>query len=432
MRGFVLAAVIAGCAGDQVVVEVDTGGLDVATVELVLSNRVCQDPERDGDCTSVQGEGFVVRSGSPGDLYLRDAAAISGDIDRGKVAFELPSGGDLIGRAGIAMAFAIGRDANNSIVGAAVMAQTLDPSTGPIRYRVTLEPTDDLRSSRMPGIAAAAQWGDRNQCLGVEPTGSTLDIQRPVFILPEDDLDCDGRHQDDECDPLWFDGISFDESIAAHCVQPRDQDLSDPNAPCLLGHVPTCIENPASPNNRCLQSPICLPSALCSGCRPDQETCQQARLESKTADVRIECEPPGNNNAAATTSECDGGNSEFGILPLSTSLAGATCTNVQLVETPAAAFHSPRGDRFTSGMATFEIDRFDADCTVHLKWNGSFVTGEIAHTVLTFTIDVAGQTRELWVPINFHVGVIGCGSPTPACKYTDGNPPDTILQCALP
>jgi hypothetical protein len=81
MRALALIA-LAGCAADGVFVEVDTRTIDgVVSVELVISKTVCQDPRRDGDCRSIQGQGFTSPVGAPGDLFTRDGSAITQSFD---------------------------------------------------------------------------------------------------------------------------------------------------------------------------------------------------------------------------------------------------------------------------------------------------------------------------------------------------------------
>lgn len=425
MRGLVLCAItLLGCANNGVVVEVDTNGLVVSSVELVISNRLCQHPDQDGDCASIQGQGFGVALGAPGDLYARDASAITGELVDGKAVFELPESGNTI-----EMAFALGRDDNGTIVGSAVMADTLDPSSGPRRYRVTLDPTEELRGpTKSPGMAAAAQWGGGNQCVGVEPIQSTLEVQRPIFILPKDDPDCDGRRDGEECDPLWFDGISFDEAAAVHCVQPKND---DPAEPCLLGHVPTCIENPANSSvPSCIQSAVCLPSTVCASCAPLDEACQQDKLAAEPGDIHISCPLPGEEDVVVgQASEC-GGNNEFVLQPLDNIPLGVTCQFAELVEMKNLALHSPRSTTFTEGDASFEILQVDPSCAIRMKWQGTFPIAEVAHTVLVITVDAGGKDREIWIPINFQPGAVACTATGVACTYSDDGDIDTIALCA--
>ena len=424
---------LVGCAADGVFVEIDTRTIasEVASVELVVSHSVCQDPQRAGDCESIQGEAFKAPVGKPGDLFTRDGSAMLETLEDGIAVFELPAGDKTLD-----MAFAIARDANTSIVGAAVLANTIDLGAGPVIYRVALDPTEDMRDrSPQPNLAGAVQWGPGNECLGVEPIHSTLEVQRPLFILPADNPDCDSRSDPQECAPLWFDGFSFDEASAAHCVMPK---LGATNGPCLLGHVPNCVDNPASNVPSCIQSPICLPGNICEECvnQAVVETCAQLKLDDRDNVPRVECIPNSAPDGQGNLVACIDGGSELNelvLLPAPEFLAGVSCTHsAQLVRTPGPTLDADRGDTFDTGTAKFKIIDVLPDCTIKMQWEGALPVGELAHTVLTIPVDAPSGFHEIWIPINFLPGGSCNGNPAPPCRYIDDvDQPDTITQCAM-
>lgn len=401
----VVAGAACACASGGIVLEVDTAGLDVASVELVLADRVCKLPDG-GKCDSLRGKGFTNALGEPGDIYLRAANARSTALDGGLARFEIPSASHTI-----PMAFAIGRDASGRIVGTTVMAETIDLAAGPILYRATLEPTADvLGFARSNGMASAAQWGEGDRCVGIEPLTATLDPLRPVFIVPEDDLDCDRTAV--ECDPLWFQGLSVDEATARHCVV-RSTVIA--GGPCMLGHLPTCVEN-AADAARCAELPLrCVPDPVCTDCPAIDEPCQNAKLAEPALDGRLDCTFPAMEDGNGTLQPC--ATTQFALKPLDP-LAPVRCIDSRtlLVQSPDTAIDSTLDSKFTSNGATFEIASVGEDCTILFKWSGNAAAVETSHTVMVVGVDVGGQLRELWAPINF--------SPSQVC------PPDgTTLAC---
>lgn len=424
MRAWLLCLLVA-CSGEGVIVEVETAGLGVASVELVLADRGCKDPLSGEACAAIQGQGFTSFLGEPTDLYTRAASATIRELDDGVARFELPAESRTV-----PMAFAIGRDAQGEIVGAAVMARTLDLAAGPVVYRVALDRTTDLRSDPQPGAAAAAQWGRATtQCLGIHPSRSAMKIQRPIFILPEDDPDCDGRiaADDGECNPLWFDGVSLDEATASHCVQPS---TIIAGGPCVIGHVPQCVEaDVAEP--LCVESPIrCVPDLVCNSCATDDTACQNDKLGSAAAEARLDCLFPANENTALGFSEaCDGNNDSFLIVPTQLPAANARCLDAQLATLSTAALDSPLDKNFTSNGATFTVADVLEDCTIKLKWDGTFPLQGRAVTTLVLTVEVNGQERQLWLPITF-AATATCPTNTGTCGYLDDGEPDRIAACA--
>lgn len=418
--------VLVGCAGDGVIVEVDTAGLGVTSVELVLSDRICEDPLRGGDCASIQGPNFKLALGQQGDIFSRDASAKI-VVEDGLARFELPSEDNVL-----RMGFALGRDAQGVIVGSAVMDNTLDLSAGPVIYRVALDPTEPLRERLFdPSRAAAAQWGEGDRCVGVQPLRTTVG-QRPFFILPDDDPDCDGRHttDDGECDPLWFDGMLFDENSAMHCAQPS---MTLQGAPCVVGHIPQCVEGDVSEIG-CVEPPLrCVPDPLCKACATDDTPCQNQLLASPAIETRIDCSIP-----ASITLDEDLGTSCIanGFFIDATSLptldGNATCISAEFVKTPNMAIDAEVDSKADFGNARVEIGLVTPACEIKFKWEGTIAAATVTalHSVLVVHVDVSGQRREIWLPINFRAST-ACAEPTSVstCTFQGAPGADAITAC---
>lgn len=412
--------VLVGCAGDGVIVEVDTQRLDVATVELVLSDRVCEDP-RGGECVTIQGPTFKFGFGDKGDIFTREASATSSDLDGGIARFELPADDNRI-----AMAFAIGRNAQGQIVGAAVMANTIDLAAGPVVYRAALDQTEELRDPSQPG-ASASEWG--KECVGIKPLHSTLDPPRPIFMLPAVDPDCDGR-VDGECDPLWFDGMFFDEASAKHCAQPS---MVLPGAPCVIGHIPQCVEvGDAMP---CIEAPFrCFPDAVCNSCAAEDTACQNERLSSPAIATRMDCTIPASISLDDDLGTSCLNNTRFFIDSTSLPMVGnGTCTSAEFVKTPSSAIDAEVDSRAELGDARIDLIGVTPTCKIEFEWDGTIPTATITtlHTVLIIHIEVSGQRREIWLPINFTASS-ACIQPTgmSTCQFAN-EPGEALINCAL-
>jgi hypothetical protein len=226
---------------------------------------------------------------------LTASVAVGAD---GLAVFELAAGFGVL-----PMVFAIARDGQGVPIGVEAMDGTIDSDAGSIVYHVKLQPADGLFVARDRSRAAGVkEWGAARECIGVEPLVTSDRDRGKVFIVPEDNPDCDSRADPMECDPLWFDGYNPDSDSGAHCVVPSPHLAQDGlSAPCVLGHVPTCSEVEPDPSQVCLeqlQPTLCVPSALCSAetgpCGPRDEACLENALTGGTSLAPvILCKPPG-------------------------------------------------------------------------------------------------------------------------------------------
>ncbi len=425
MRGLVwLSCLIAACSGYGIYVEVQINGLEVASVELVLADGLCK--LADGSsCDRLQGKAFKAAVDAPGHIFKREAARETTTIEDGSAWFEIPAGDRTLD-----MVFALGRDANRNIVGVAVMPDTLDLREEPVIYRVVLDPAQPLLPRQPVDTAVTAEWStDADQCIGVRPVNPG-DLG-PIFIVPADNPDCDGATGEGECDPLWYDGFSFDESTAAHCSQPSQV---IPGA-CVLGHVPACVENQSAEISGCVESNQCLPTAVCE-CGVFDEACQETKLRAHDVDARLDCSVPGETDASVDVIFHCSSDNTFRIPPSAELSIGGRCVAAELIATPDATFHSERGAAFSAPTAKFEVtDHDDQTCAITMKWEGQLLPTQIEHTVLVVTIERSDlSTRELWIPINF-LPTLQCptspGSPGTGCTYVDVEAPDALTSCAM-
>jgi hypothetical protein len=418
---------LVGCA-EGVFVEVHTDRIPerVDRVELLLTDRRCF---LDGqECPYIQGPDFPSAMGEPGDIYVRGLGRSTNQLADGVAVFELPTGDGLL-----PLGFALARDVQGQIIGAAVMEQQLDLAGGPVIYRVALDPIEPLIARQDPGRAGVAEWKTGlDECIGILPV--TPDRGgKPLFIVAKDNPDCDAATPETgtECDPFWYDGFAADFD-AAHCVMPSEVIAG---GPCLLGHVPTCVENIASPNTpSCIETArdpsaeaTCLPFALCSSCEQQDEPCQEQLLAQLTT-PRVDCQVPGQIDLeSGIAGHCS--SNEFELLPDSFTET-TRCMDANFITTPAVTFHSEIGRVYVDGVTKFEITSVEADsCVIRMKWEGSLSAANLARTILEVTVETGTATRKLWVPIKFSPTQL-CPADVPTCEYVDEvNAPDPILRC---
>ena len=436
------SAFTSACGGG-VFVEVDTTDLPrpVGHVELVAAKHECVLPfDRGFECNRIRGEGFTEAFPGKGNMFLRLANAETTVDADGLAAFELPGGVGVL-----PIVFAIARDEQGA-VGAAVMENTIDTSDGAVVYRITLDPVEDLlRNSRSAGHAGFREWGvdTGRDCIGIAPAQPDPD-RGAVFIVPEDNPDCDSLKDEGECEPLAFNGIKIDErSSDRHCAirSERVPPANNMERPCVVGHLPICSDIPLD-GEPCTEieesTPICLPSQLCSGllCDPNDHACLEETLRGTALfpppSARIDCPTPATLDAGLVLPCLE---NRMVLLRPEGIPPATTCSEVFLTgdESP---FHSDGAQSFESGGATFSIVDSDAQCNVKFEWSGMTEGVRSATTTIVFTVDTATATRKLMFPIKFQQqqACLAVGEEA-ACQVfpPPGAPdaPDSITACAF-
>jgi hypothetical protein len=403
--------VLLAACGEGVFVEVDATAVPgVERVEIVVAGKTCEHPFEPGvECDHMQGEGFPFAFRGKGNIFSHLAAATTAVDGDGLATFQLEPG---LGR--VPMAFAIGRDATGAALGVAMMEDTLEADGGTVVFRVRLDPTSDLFENVSEEHAGIREWGGptNGRCIGVRPR--LPDPERdPAFIVPQDNPDCDAQKTfDEECDPLWFDGFLFDEASDRHCVVRSERvppvgPATEP--PCVLGHFPTCDENP-SIEKPCREQPgtsLCLPSALC-GPTPCTDTCLDDLLLSGLLEPRLVCRAPGRIDINRIV-PCAQSTMTI-VAPTNLS----KCSDAQLTGSDPP-FHATRSLEMTDGDARFRIvDRLPT-CEVQLVWEGSSEGPKRTHTTIVFTVQDEDRTRELMVPLAFEL-IDDCSQAETICQ----------------
>lgn len=260
---FVLALV--ACSGDGVSIEVRRGNTIAERVELYVVDGHCTtDDARTHPCPQLKTPS--ARGYLDGEVYTRDdARTLDATIESdGAAYFTIKANGD---ETRIPLAVAVGFDGDDKRVGAVLMPFEFY-TTDNKRHIVTLETIVEDKVTGTPpsdGLRAETWYQEPSLgggCLALEHTKDGESDRK--FIVPADDLDCDGWIEPQECDALWPNrGPDDDTSLPFTCVV-RESSGGSGNR-CLLGGAP-CIdgEGPAEcrPVER-LSSSWCVPSALC-------------------------------------------------------------------------------------------------------------------------------------------------------------------------
>lgn len=257
---------IAACSNDGVSIEVRRGSTAAERVELYVVDGYCT-TDNAGQLPCPQLKTPSARGYLDGEVYTReDARTLAAMVESDGVAyFTIRADGD---RTRIPLAVAVGFDGNDKRVGAVVMPYEFY-TTDANRHIVTLDEIVEDKVTGMAqsdGLRAETWYQDPSLgggCLALEQTFEGTSKRK--FIVPADDLDCDGwMSADQECDAIWPDrGPDDNAMLRFTCL--AEESTSSIGKRCILGDAP-CIDGEGPPE--C--TPVitdsqqwCVPSALC-------------------------------------------------------------------------------------------------------------------------------------------------------------------------
>ena len=259
MRGLflIVGVALAGC-DDAVVLEVHPApNVPTDTVQLFIGLGSCD------DCPGIQPPQFT--EVLPGAVFYREdsyrtTVVRTARVEDGVARFRIePS------EVGGAFTLAIAVDASGK---SAALVRSLPLDTAG-RYRVDLIAAN-VNTGLGPKPTTAngnfvsiwQQPGGSLPCMGFEQwVDGRLEGER-VFIVPQDDLDCDAR-PGDECAPYGYDALGVPTFEEASCTVKTPINL---NNVCKLGG-PACNEVTGE-QHACSPTDYCLPLAYCDGVNP--------------------------------------------------------------------------------------------------------------------------------------------------------------------
>ena len=262
--------VLLGACGEGIFIEVRRPpGVEAEVVELIVADEACslgKDSQgQDIPCTEgIRPEMFPMKVGDEDTIFFRDAtdpfAGAFGETDT--VVFQLSPGDQVL-----PVVVAVGKT-GGQITSLAVMKTVIDLRRNPIRYVVDLEPAVPLAQNQQGDGRSAFAWprsSETIECLAFAGPEGLL------FIVPDDDHDCDRVAQDRECDA--FDYLATTRA-PQRCVTHHPELMGA----CAVGFT-TCSELPDAPPADCKPEAFCVPDAMCEPpCESTDEACQATEL----------------------------------------------------------------------------------------------------------------------------------------------------------
>jgi hypothetical protein len=274
----VFLVAVGACDGDGISIEVIRGETTATRVELYVVDGYCTtDTAGENPCPQLKTPAAATYL--DGEVYTRkDARAFAAAIESdGTAYFTIRANGD---HTRIPLAVAVGFDDDGTRVAAAMLEFEVY-TTEYMRVQLVLEPIVEDRVTGRPssdGVRVETWYEDpdavdRIGCLAFERTKDATTDRK--FIVPADDLDCDGwLPEQGECDAIWPHHGPDDNPMSGQpfsCV--AEDSTGSSTKRCLLGDS-LCIdgEGPVECDAITLENNArwCVPSAVCDPlCNPN-------------------------------------------------------------------------------------------------------------------------------------------------------------------
>jgi len=309
----------------------------------------------------------------------------------------------------------------------------LDPNHAPISE---IGNTLDGIMTGQPGSVREHVWRppelDKTSCVARQVWRSDVNLwDREVYVAPSD-FDCDGYHNDVDCDPSWYLYGQSATIPAGQCALATSTE--QPNA-CTVGALsPACVDDGTN-TPQCHQTTTtqCVPDAMCKECPIFAPGCGEAaavttapagRMPYVTCDIAFDTDP--NSLGQPCTSQ----NNDT----MSIDLSVLNCA--QLLVYPRQ-WPPTQGTAFPgivkAGMAY--LTESAQGCTLDLKFDNG--TAPVAATNQPFILGIETTTGpELDIPLLIHFEP-GCGSTTKCTEKLDYDPArpsenDGVFSCLGP
>ena len=412
--------VLLGACGEGIFIEVRRPpGVEAETVELIVADEVCSlgtdSQGEDIPCLDgIRPEGFPTKVGTAETIFFRDAtdpfAGAYGDSDT--VIFQL-SPGDRV----LPVVVAVGKT-NGVITSLAVMKTVIDLRRNPMRYVVDLEPAVPLAQNQDMGPRTAYAWPRNSEtidCLAVNgPEGQ-------LFLVPDDDHDCDRVAEDRECDPLDYLAVTRDPQ---RCTTHNPELMGA----CTVGFR-TCNEADVTTPADCKPEAFCVPDAMCVlPCESTDEACQAAELVELPS-PRISCVFRGEFDGVNLT-KC--GNSQPAGFQASVANVAVCPAPPRFIDLPnVSTAYAGALDQLDLGETSFRVITHEAaPCKIELEFEGT-APGMRFETNLALEFSVVGETsataRKLLVPATFSIEPDCLGESF--CTIDDPGLLDNVFAC---
>ncbi len=432
----VVAVAIAACSANGVTIEVHRGATGAERVELYIVDGFCT--------TDAQGEQPCPRLKTPsatryldGEVYTRKIGdTFEAPVESDGVAyFSIKANGD---RTRIPLAVAVGFDANGTRVGAALMPREFY-TTDNNRHLVTLEAIVEDKvngTAQSDGLRAETWYDDPVGCLALEHTSSGTSER--MFVVPADDLDCDGWLPPEECDSIWPNhGPDDDDSTLAFTCT-LEESVSGSGEMCLLGDAP-CIDGQGAPECKAVATNghrWCVPSSVCDPICKDSTNplCLYGALKNPMMQPLnhasyVHCKVPVEQSLAGggDTLQVCRGNVAADFLTTFEIPANTTCSDFAIGPVTATQIgpFSPVRSSTVGPLNTIRAELQDP-CTLSLQFSGTFDSTTLANALpdLALKLDVS-PTLSVVVPFVISLEPLSetaCANATPRCVLEVADP----------
>jgi hypothetical protein len=382
---FALVVAFGACDGDGISIEVDRGDTNAVRVELYVVDGYCT--------TDVEGEHPCPQLKTPaastyldGEVYTRkDAHAFAAAIESdGTAYFTVRANGD---HTRIPLAVAVGFDENDRRVAAALLEFEVYTSDY-MRVQLVLEPIVEDQVTGRPtsdGLRVETWYEDPTAadpigCLAFERTKNAMPDRK--FIVPADDLDCDGYlPETGECDAIWPHHGPDDNPMSSQafsCL--AEESVGSSMKQCLLGDA-LCIdgEGPVECNAVTMENGAkwCVPSKLCDPiCNPNNNYgCILGALKHPTMfggndPAYVHCKIPVRQELATQIvcrQNVDAMLATTWSLPTNT-----TCSQLSIGPVNSEGLGPFTTSRTSSSPVNTIVTTIDGGCTLNITFGGTF------------------------------------------------------------
>ncbi len=444
----VVSVVLAACSGDGVSIEVHADLTGAKRVELYVVDGLCTtDAAQLTPCPQLKtpsASGYL-----DGEVYTReDGHVFAAPVESDGIAyFTIRSNGD---KTRVPLAIAVGFDGDDRRVGAVLLPFEVY-TTDYMRVRVTLETVieDQVTGRAQTDGLRAETWYEDSTGIGCLALESTHDGRTDrKFIVPADDLDCDGWVGPDECDSIWPHHGPDDDDVALTFTCVDEESVSNGSKRCLLGDAP-CIDGEGAPectpvrtngNEWCVPSALCDP--ICKGSSNPQ--CLYGALKRPTLPplahpAYVHCSVP-IEMEGESYAVCRGGVSVDIVAPWVTPMAPATavCNALMLGRVTSTQIGPFTTEILSSTPTRYFKTVIEASCLAALQVGGLFPPNtELANALPehVFKLDLTNGTSII-VPIVVQLDPFdsaGCETARGECRLVTplGTGVDESLNACL-
>ena len=260
------------------------------------------------------------------------------------------------------------------------------------------------------------RWGQSPGDTSARTSGSGGSTEKSIFIVDENDRDCDGFPDEDplECRPNVYRGRERPKRNETSCVTTDALEVGAETSVCVLGGG-GCVDGRGPVDGTCDPSTTCVQPTVCVGCtgRADGLACMANLGQQGSATTRVECSFVID---AATGKVCPG----------AAALAQPVFARACMVETPYLMWAEGKwhAQGITVAGVTFNAPKQNAACDFKLEASGMPVSAQLEPIRAVVSVQFAnGRSAAVPLGISF-TSSADCGVAQNACNV-EGEPTTT-------